>query len=242
MRYRLALSYRGTNYVGWQVQPNGDSIQGKIEEALFTICQKPLRVVGCGRTDAGVHAREYVAHLESEERLPDHALQRLNRLLPNDIQLSKIEEADPLFHARHDATQRGYRYHILARNDPFKIDLAYRYPHFEKINQALLHEAAQLLMGYDSFFPFCKTNSGVDHYRCRLHHSEWRIDEDQAVYHIQGNRFLRGMVRLIVGMCLNVATQKYPLEEVRISLDQQKPLNQSWSVPAHGLFLDQVSY
>jgi len=244
VRYLLALSFRGTNYVGWQRQPNGLAVQEVIETAFDTITQQATKVTGCGRTDAGVHARQFFAHVDLPDKLPAPTIHRLNRLLPRDIVAHKFIPADDHFHARFEAMSRSYEYHITSRPDPFRVDLAYRYPWYGSLDSDLLNQSADLLLDYKAFYPFCKTRSGVENYRCDLMKSYWSEDEEDhsLVYHVTANRFLRGMVRLMVGMCLQVASGKLSLDKVATCLASQTRLEESYSAPAHGLFLTQVLY
>lgn len=244
MRFFIQLSYRGTAYHGWQIQPHDPSIQETIEQGLSTILRTPIEIVGCGRTDTGVHAKGYVAHFDFESTFPDDFLKRINKHLPEDIVIHRIFKVGPEVHARFNATHRAYEYHIVFAKTPFAIDTAYHFPFFKQIDFEKLQQAAALLLDYDHFFPFCKTNTQVKTMICQLFRSEWAIDEanGKMVFHIAANRFLRGMVRLIVGMCLNVAIGKLSLDSVRASMDAQKRLERSWSVPPYGLYLVDIRY
>ncbi len=244
MRYFSELAYKGTNYNGWQRQPNAPSVQQTIEEALATILNTAIEVVGCGRTDTGVHASQYFLHFDFEGKFPKEFLRRLNKLLPPDVAFRSIYEVAPDAHARFDATRRSYEYHIVLDKNPFLTDTAWHFPFFEKLDMEKTQAAAALLLNYGAFQPFCKSNTDVHTMECTLFRSEWVFDEAERrlVFHISANRFLRGMVRLIVGMCLNVGLGKVELDEVRNALDQQVLLKKSWSVPAEGLFLTEVRY
>jgi tRNA pseudouridine38-40 synthase len=243
MRYFATISYQGTHYNGWQTQPNGPSVQERVEEALSTILREDISVVGCGRTDAGVHAKNYVFHFDSEGAVENTLLFRLNKILPPDIVFHKVEGVAEQAHARFDANYRAYHYHIGASKNPFNTDTVYYFPFFDKLDRDKMQAAAKLLLAYKSFMPFCKTHSDAKTMNCDLYHSEWHFDrEGEMRYHIAANRFLRGMVRLIVGMCLNVGLGKLKLETVREALERQEFLGKSLSVPAHGLFLVEVRY
>ena len=228
--------------MGWQSQPNGSSVQSTIENALSKVLKTPTPIVGCGRTDAGVHARSYYAHFDHAGTVHENLCNRLNGILPSDISIKKIFIVDASAHARYDATERTYHYHIIRYKDPFRVDLAHHHFQFAAIDQSLLQKSEDLLLQYDEFFPFCKTHSGVDHYRCQLTCCKWQISEDELILKISANRFLRGMVRLIVGMCTNVALKKILLDEVKRALDTQSALEKSLSAPAHGLFLTDIKY
>lgn len=244
MRYFIELSYNGTRYSGWQKQPTSPSVQQTVEKALSTILRIPTEIVGCGRTDTGVHAQQYFLHFDFSSEFPPSFIARINKYLPPDIAFKRMLEVAPNAHARFDATHRAYEYHISFHKNPFGTNTSYHYPHAKKIDQEALQEAAQLLLKYDAFFPFCKSNSDAKTMNCRLHRCEWVIDESkgQMVFYIGANRFLRGMVRLIVGMCLNVAIGKLKLETVRRALDQQTRLERSLSAPPQALYLTDIRY
>ena len=244
MRYFARIAYRGTNYCGWQRQPPQPSVQETIEKALSTILRQEIAITGCGRTDTGVHASEYYIHFDFEGDFPKGFLSRLNKYLPSDIVFYEIIPLDHPGHARFDATNRSYAYYLGKHKDPFNTETVYHFPFMEQLDADLLNEAAKLLLNYESFFPFCKTKSDVKTMDCQLtvSHWEWNAAQEQWIYHISANRFLRGMVRLIVGMCLNVAMRKLRLEEVQKALEEQSRLRKSWSVPPNGLFLTEIKY
>lgn len=244
MRYFLELAYRGTHYSGYQEQPGQLTVQQAIEQALQLILQTPTKIVGCGRTDAGVHALQYYAHFEAESPLPKNFLYRLGRLLPKDIVVYRVLEVAPEAHARFDATSRSYQYVIDTVRNPFRTDSAY-YCHFAKsLDIERLQAAAKLLLEYEDFTTFCKTKTDTKTKLCALYESYWEINpiEEQLIYHVRANRFLRGMIRLIVGMCLNVGKGKVPLAMVKDALEHQQLLQHSLSAPATGLFLKDIRY
>ena len=246
MRYFAELAYRGTRYAGWQRQPepHANSVQEAIEHALSTILATAIEVVGCGRTDAGVHAREYVLHFDFDGEFPQGFLNRLNKFLPTDIAFRKIYPVAPDAHARFDATERSYEYLIDLSKNPFATDLAWFFPFRDRLDFGRTQAAAHLLLQYEEFFPFCKSNTDVHTMRCDLRRSEWVRDEaaDRLVFHITANRFLRGMVRLIAGMCLNAGMGQVSIEEVKKAMDAQTRLAKSWSVPPEGLYLKGIKY
>lgn len=244
MRYFLTLSYLGTHYNGWQIQPNAPSVQATLESALSTILRQPVGVTGCGRTDTGVHARYYVAHFDAEGELPQTFLHSLNSLLPQDIAIQGFQPVRSDAHARYDAYERSYEYHIILRKDPFATKTAWFFPQSEKLDVEKMQEVADLLPLYSEFFPFCKTDSGTEGYDCMMKSAFWehKPDEYRLIFYITANRFLRGMVRLIVGACMNTGLGKIGIEDVKSALDDQKPLKKSLSVPPHGLFLTDVKY
>jgi len=244
MRYFTKLAYNGTNYSGWQKQPHAPSVQETVEKAFSTILGRSIELVGCGRTDAGVHAAQYFLHFDFDGKFPQSFLRRVNKFLPADIAIQQVFEVADDAHARFDAIQRSYEYRLFFEKKPFEINTAWHFPFAEKPKFELVREAAALLAGYEEFAPFCKAHSDAKTMKCDLVRSEWAVDETSGgwVYHISANRFLRGMVRLTVGMCLHVGLGKISLQSVRHSLEQQTPLEKSWSVPPHGLFLTEVKY
>lgn len=245
MRYFAELAYNGKHYHGWQTQPGQASIQGTINQALSTILNTPTEVVGCGRTDAGVHARQYFLHFDyAGSELPKAFRRRLNKLLPGDIAVYRLFEVQSDAHARFDATHRAYEYHIDFYKNPFGIGTRYHFPYPQPLNVEAMQEAADLLLRYDKFYPFCKSNTDVKTMRCALRRAGWTGSpkEGQMVFHIASDRFLRGMVRLIVGMCLNVGLQKLKLDTVKRAMDRQERLERSWSAPPDGLYLTDIRY
>lgn len=241
-RYVLELAYRGTAYAGWQRQPNALSVEETVDTALSTMLGTPTKIVGCGRTDAGVHASDYVAHFDYVGSLPPRLAGRLNRYLPADIAVHRLAVVDSDFHARFSASGRAYVYRISAGKDPFRTDTVAWLPQLGALDHAAMRAAAKLLLGYTAFAPFCKSNSDAFTMNCTLTESRWVFGPRELSYHVAANRFLRGMVRLIVGMCLQVGGGKVGLEEVVRALDRQQPLPKPWSAPAQGLFLCKVDY
>lgn len=245
MRYFAEISYLGTHYHGWQKQPNALSVQQVIEEKLSMLLRHPIEVIGCGRTDTGVHAQQYVLHFDTTvSAFPPRFLNRLNRVLPADIAFHRMAAVPEEAHARFDADYRAYEYHLSARKNPFKREISTLSPDYPHLSLEGLNEAAALLGQYEEFFPFCKANSDAKTMKCQIFRSEWVAlpDDEGMVLHIAANRFLRGMVRLIVGMCIQVGTQQISLEAVRRALDQQTRLDKSFSVPAEGLSLTEIRY
>ncbi|MEM6317651.1 MAG: tRNA pseudouridine(38-40) synthase TruA [Bacteroidota bacterium] len=244
MRYFLELAYKGTHYFGWQIQPKDITVQGVLEQTFSTILRTPIAITGCGRTDTGVHASQYFAHFDFTGDLPQNFLYRINKFLPKDIAIRRIFPVAADAHARFDAYLRSYEYHIALEKNPFSLETAYYLPYAKKMEMAQLQAAASLLLEYDAFFPFCKTKSDAKTMLCDVQRVEWVFHEStgKLVFHISANRFLRGMVRLIVGMCLNVGSGKLSLAEVRTALEEQKRLPKDASVVATGLFLTEIRY
>jgi tRNA pseudouridine38-40 synthase len=245
MRYFIKLAYNGTRFHGWQSQLNAVTVQGTIEEKISLLLRSAISIVGCGRTDAGVHAKEYYAHFDFENPFPKNFLHRLNWVLPNDIVIYDISEVAPETHARFDAYHRSYEYHICFDKNPFEIETTWIYPHREELLDIdKMKAAAAVLMEFEDFNTFCKTNTDVKTTLCEMKRSEWIIDTEnrRLVFHISANRFLRGMVRLIVGMCVNVGIGKVSIEELRQALINKKPLKTPYSAPSQGLFLTDIRY
>lgn len=244
MRYFSELAYNGTDYCGWQRQPNGTTVQEKIEEAFSTILRAPIAVHGCGRTDTGVHASQFFMHFDYEKDYPKGFINRVNKYLPKDIVIKSIFEVATDASARFDAYQRSYEYHLSFNKNPFELDTLYYFPFFKFLDLEKMRQAADLLLNYNEFFPFCKTKSDANHMICDMKRAEWVGDEKEGrlVFHISANRFLRGMVRLIVGMCLNVGAGKLELADVKFALDNQVRLKKDLSVEARGLFLTEIKY
>lgn len=244
MRYKLSLSYNGSDFAGWQRQENALTVQEVLEEKISLKLRNEIRVVGCGRTDSGVHASHYVLHFETSESIPENFIYVLNNLLPGSIALHDIEAVSSFFHARFDAIGRQYVYRIHAQKDPFRKEYSYYYPWILQADQEAMHQAARLILQYQYFEPFCKSNSDVKTKRCKLGHAYWIFDEDNNnfEFHIGSDRFLRGMVRLIVGACIQVGIGKMTLEEMRNALDKQEALPKPLSVPPEGLFLTKIKY
>lgn len=244
-RYFLNLAYNGSTFNGWQIQPNDPTIQGNIEAVLSQLYNHPINVSGCGRTDAGVHASDYYAHIDlPPSSIPIQNLRyKMNNMLPNTISIKGIEAVSDDAHARFDATSRSYIYKMVFGKDPFRIGGVYKYDQSGQPSLELMNEAAATLLQYEAFYPFCKSHADVQSYNCQLTKSEWlAISDKEWHFNITANRFLRGMVRLVVGMCINVGLGRIELSEVRKALDAQKRLDKAWAVPAHGLYLSAIKY
>ncbi|MEP6646453.1 MAG: tRNA pseudouridine(38-40) synthase TruA [Saprospiraceae bacterium] len=243
MRWRIDLSYLGREYCGWQKQPGDITIQQTLEEAFSTILREQVEITGCGRTDAGVHARSYTAHLDiSSSILARKFLYQINSILPLDIAVQSISEKDHQFHARHSAVERHYKYYIHFEKNPFLREQSFYFNQNTELDMMAMQEVALLIKKYTEFLPFCKTGSDVEHYKCNITESLWVFEEGKATFSIKANRFLRGMVRLIVGTCLNAGLGKLNGKTIQECLDLQVPLPVQWSVPPEGLFLEGVVY
>jgi tRNA pseudouridine38-40 synthase len=244
-RYFLHLAYCGTHFNGWQSQiniPGTRTVQGILETSLSVLTRQTISVTGCGRTDTGVHAADYYAHVDSDVDLTNSSfLHKLNSYLPQDIAVYRIFEVDSEVHARFSAVSRSYTYYMHARKMPF-APYSYFYPYGQP-DLNLLQKTADMLLAYQDFNSFCKTRSDVRTTNCRISHSSWEKTGDFTYeYHITADRFLRGMVRLIVGMCLQVARGKLDLDQAEAAVQNGIRTGQDWSVPPQGLFLSQVKY
>jgi tRNA pseudouridine38-40 synthase len=242
MRYFIKLAYLGTRYCGWQKQPNGVSVQETLETALSVLLREPVSLTGCGRTDAGVHAHGYFVHFDAENPLPTRFLQGLNSLLPADIAVQSYREMPPEAHARYDAVQRSYIYTITAQKDPFRTQTAWFYPNAHRLDLKKMADMAAVLPLYTDFSAFCKSDSGLERFECLLREARWEQDGNLLLFHISANRFLRGMVRLIVGAAIQTGLGKCSVADIQTALEQRKPPPSPLSVPPEGLSLTDVRY
>lgn len=242
-RYFIYLAYEGTNYHGWQVQPNGVSVQECLQKALSTLLRVETEVVGAGRTDAGVHAKLMVAHFDSEKEDLNLALltDKLNRLLPPDISIYRVCKVHPEAHARFDALSRTYKYYITSVKSPFNRHLKWRM--HGSLNYELMNEAANILFEYTDFTSFSKLHTDVKTNNCKIMQAEWNLeDETTWVFTVKADRFLRNMVRAIVGTLVEVGRGKMSLEEFRKVIEQKDRCKAGASVPGHALFLVDIEY
>ena len=241
MRYFIELSYNGKNYHGWQIQPDAISVQEKINNALSTVYQKDIQIVGAGRTDTGVHASQMFAHFDIDKLIDDNLEFKLNSILPNDIFIKAIFLVDDEKHARFDALSRSYEYKIWLGRNPFLLDFSWQI-HSQKPNIALMNEAAKLLLDYEDFESFSKVKTDVHTFNCNVTEAFWIQKENQLTFHISANRFLRNMVRAIVGTLLDVGLEKISISDFKNIIESKNRSNAGLSVPAKGLFLTQIKY
>lgn len=241
-RYFIYLAYDGTNYHGWQIQPNGASVQETLMKALATFLRCPVEVVGAGRTDAGVHARLMIAHFDFERPLdPATVVDKLNRLLPPDIAVYQVRPVTPEAHARFDATSRTYKYYLTTRKDPFTRSYAWRV--FQALDFERMNEAARTLFDYTDFTSFSKLHTDVKTNNCRIMQAYWeQVGEYEWVFTIQADRFLRNMVRAIVGTLVEVGRGKLTVEGFRKVIEEKNRCSAGSSVPGQALFLVGVTY
>lgn len=245
-RYFIKLSYKGTNYNGWQVQDNTpNTIQQVLEEKLSMLLQEKIEVVGCGRTDTGVHAKNYIAHFNSDSKdLVEnkvHWLYKFNIVLPADISIESLTKVKPEAHARFDALSRTYHYYLHQKKNPFiETGSWYLYGH---IDFELMNKACGMLLGTKDFSSFAKSNTQVKTNICSVSYAKWhQINDSEWCFVISSNRFLRNMVRAIVGTLLMVGRNKMTLEGFEKTIEQKKRDEAGMSAPAHGLFLTDIKY
>ncbi len=241
MRYFLELSYNGSPYHGWQRQPNAVSIQEVLENALSTILRFKTEIVGAGRTDTGVHAKQIMAHFDSDRDLNVESLiYKLNSILPAEIAIQSLYEVDKDAHARFDAVSRSYEYCINLTKDPFLIKKSYYMKRSLDLN--LMNEAAKLLLNYTNFKCFSKSKTDVKTYNCTITEAIWERNKDNLIFKISANRFLRNMVRAIVGTLIEIGEGKLDLEDLVDIIKSENRSRAGYSVPAHGLYLVEVKY
>lgn len=240
-RYFMHLAYNGTNYCGWQTQPEDPTVQQTIEEALATLLRTKTNLVGCGRTDSGVHASDFWAHFDSETPIDCQQLAfKLNGMLPGDIVVFGLMEVKTDAHARFDALSRTYQYHISNKKLPFKQGQCCRLyfePDVEKMN-----EAARVLMEYEDFTSFAKLHTQVKTNICHVTKAEWEKVGDEWIFTIRSNRFLRNMVRAVTGTLLEVGRGRMDVEGLRMIVEKKDRCAAGVSMPAEGLFLTHVEY
>ncbi len=243
-RYFIRLAYNGENYHGWQIQENAPSVQETINDAFSTIYKKTINVVGCGRTDTGVHAKEFYAHFSINTRLSKPNLKlhikKLNGYLPKDICIYDIVPVKPEAHARFDALSRTYEYYINREKDPFNNDLTY-FLHVD-LDIARMNNGAKILMEYEDFTSFSKVKTQVKTNICKISYAQWKQQDNLLVFTITADRFLRNMVRAIVGTLLDIGRGKKSLDDLKAIIESKNRSNAGYSVPAKGLFLTKVEY
>ena len=241
MRYFIQFSYFGKAYHGWQNQPNAITVQEVLEKALSTLLRETVEVVGAGRTDAGVHARQMFAHFEVEPILDlDELVYRLNAFLPDDIAVQHIRQVPEDAHARFDAVERTYEYWVVREKDPFLWDHTHWVKH--PLDMDAMNKAARILLDYTDFECFSKSNTDVKTFNCDVMEAYWKIDSEKWVFTITADRFLRNMVRAVVGTLLDVGTGKMLPEDIHKIIASKDRGEAGVSVPAKGLYLTKVIY
>ena len=239
-RYFLQLAYNGENYHGWQVQDNAETVQQKLQESLSTILREEISVIGCGRTDTGVHAKDFFAHFDVEKKIPNPAKEvfKINSILPKDIAIYDLFPVDNETHTRFDAISRTYEYVISQEKNPFSQGLAY---HFNRpLDLEKMNEAAKHFLEVEDFSSFSKSGTQVKTNICNVTQAQWEKDGKTLKFTITANRFLRNMVRAVVGTLMEVGLEKINLEEFKNIVASRNRSNAGYSVPAEGLFLVKV--
>ena len=245
MRYFIELSYDGAAYCGWQRQPDALTVQQTLEQGLSTLLREPIEVVGAGRTDTGVNASYYVAHFDCEKGVENCAqlVYKLNLILPHDVAVKSVRKVKEEAHARFDAIEREYTYYISQRKNPFRRYSAWQY--YVPLDMERMNEAAAKLLEYDDFTSFAKLNSNNKTNICRVVRAEWRSADDDAdllIFTIRADRFLRNMIRAIVGTLVDVGRGRYTVEDFERILHSRDLSLSSAGAPAVGLFLSDVKY
>jgi tRNA pseudouridine38-40 synthase len=243
MRYFICLSYKGTCYHGWQAQENAPTVQAELNRALTLLLDEPAVAVGAGRTDTGVHARRYVAHFDADrELLPDKTkwIYRLNGVLPSDICVHDITPVHDTAHARFDAVERTYKYYIHTVPDPFLLDFSVYIPY--PLDVDAMNAAARRLLEYTDFTSFAKLHGGNKTNLCTLTEAWWERTDSRLAFTISANRFLRNMVRAIVGTLLDVGRGRFSVDDFARIIERKARPAAGASAPAKGLFLERIRY
>jgi tRNA pseudouridine38-40 synthase len=241
MRYFFEITYRGTHYHGWQSQHNAIGIQQVTEETLCKLLREKIAIVGSGRTDSGVHCAQQFFHADIEKPFdPKNLVIRLNSFLPKDIAIRAIKKVTDSASARYDAYERTYQYQITRVKDPLREGLAFYF--FKPLDMDILRHGASLLLGKHDFECFSKVKTDVNHFICDVKKAEWNQKAELLVFTISANRFLRGMVRAIVGTLLDAGTGKITVEQLKDVLKSKDRKKAGMNVPPEGLFLSSVKY
>ncbi|MDL2296829.1 tRNA pseudouridine(38-40) synthase TruA [Bacteroidales bacterium OttesenSCG-928-B11] len=244
MRYFIKLAYNGTPFFGWQRQPEQITVQEIVERAFSLLLRDEVAITGCGRTDTGVHASEYFAHFDYKQTLTEEEREKLvfklNAFLPKEIVIYHIYMMQDDAHARFDAISRSYRYHVELAKNPFTFHFAHRV--YEKLSIEKMNEASEILLNTTDFTSFSKVHTQVNNFNCKVTHAQWILQNDQLQFEITADRFLRNMVRAIVGTTLDVGRGKMSLDQFREAIEKKNRSATGTSVPAHALFLENVRY
>lgn len=241
MRYFLEFAYKGTHYHGWQYQPNAISVQETLNKALTTLFKIEIDLVGAGRTDTGVHATQMFAHFDLAEAIDiPYYVHKLNSFLPKDIAVLNIHVVHDDAHARFDAIKRTYQYNIHTKKDAFKNDDSWYYQN--ELNVTKMNEACSILFNHIDFECFSKVNTDVNTFNCTIHEAFWTLENNHLVFTISADRFLRNMVRAIVGTMINIGLEKISVDDLTTIIESKDRNKAGFSVPAHGLYLTKVEY
>ncbi len=240
-RYFIRFAYSGLNYHGWQIQENAHTIQAELEKALSNILSSEIKTIGAGRTDTGVHAKEMYAHFDNSSPLDEKDLcYKLNRFLPEDVVVYDVLQVKPDVHARFDALKRTYNYVITKNKNPFQYEFSWQL-HYD-LNIEKMNECCEELIKYKDFSSFCKSHTDTKTNLCDIFVAHWENKNDLLVFEITANRFLRNMVRAIVGTMIEVGREKINLEEFKQIIESKNRSDAGMSVPAKGLFLIKIEY
>jgi tRNA pseudouridine38-40 synthase len=241
--YKLTIQYDGTNYSGWQIQNNAPTIQQEITQTLEKILQEKINLIGSGRTDAGVHAFGQAANFRIEQKLDIYKIQHaLNSMLSNSISIGEMKEVDENFHSRFDAKKRSYVYFISKSKSPFYNNYSHLLPRFDELDLKQLKSLSQVLCGEHDFTSFARKQTEVENKVCTVFNIHWKNSADRAIFYIEANRFLHGMVRTIIGTLLFAARKELGEEYLKNVLDKKDREAAAEAVPAKGLFLFKVRY
>lgn len=239
-RYFLEVAYKGTAYSGFQSQKNANTIQAEIEKALALLLKQNVVLTCSSRTDAGVHALQNFFHFDIPFSFDKAILYNLNAILPKDITAKNVFAVDEKAHCRFDALSREYKYFIYRKKDPFLYERAFYYPF--KLDMDTLQQAAQSIMQYSGFESFSKRNTQVKTFECTIMRSTWYLEGDRLIYNIVANRFLRGMVKGLVGTMLKTGRQLISIDDLKSIIESKDCRNADFSPLSHGLFLIEVKY
>jgi len=241
LRYFIEISYQGKKYHGWQSQPDANSIQEEINKAVSVVLQEEIIVLGAGRTDTGVHAEQMFAHFDTTQDLDMNYVFKFNSVLPEDIVVHALKKVHNDAHARFDAVSRSYQYKIWLGRNPFLLDSTWQF-HYQKLDVNAMNEAATLLLEYENFQAFSKVKTEVKTFNCDVTEAIWVQSGNELTFHISANRFLRNMVRAIVGTLVDVGKHKISKEEFKNIIVSRDRSNAGLSVPAKGLYLTEITY
>jgi tRNA pseudouridine38-40 synthase len=241
LRYFIKLAYNGTQYHGWQYQPNAASVQETMNKAFSVILNSEINLMGAGRTDTGVHAKEMYAHFDFDTPFNIQSIiHKLNSFLPKDIVVYAILPVADEAHTRFDATKRTYEYHINTFKDVFLQEQSWYF--HQKLDLDLMNEAAKSLLNHTNFQCFSKVNTDVNTFDCTIFEAYWKQENDRLIFTISANRFLRNMVRSIVGTLINIGLHKITLDDFETIIKNKNRDKAGFSVPAHGLYLTKIEY
>lgn len=240
MRLFIQFSYNGKNYHGWQKQPNALTVQEVLNGSLSTLLRTEIETMGAGRTDTGVHASQMFAHFDFDAKMPDDIVFKLNSILPNDIAVENVFEVKDSAHARFDALSRNYKYRISVKKNVFNVDSAFSL--FKPLDIAKMQNACEILLKYKDFQCFSKSNTDVKTYNCRIIKAKWLKQNDEMIFEIKADRFLRNMVRAIVGTMVEIGMAKISEVDLHHIIKSKDRRKAGFSVPAHGLYLTEIEY